>query len=256
MPPSDVVLITGATSGIGWETSLAFAAAGAQVIGTGRDQTRLMALAPRVAQTLTLDVTDADAVEIAAQAALDARGRVDVLVNNAGIGLFKDWAETTPADVRRVMEVNLLGAMAVTAALLPQMIERGSGVIVNVASVAGHRGYPKHTAYCASKHALIGYSRALRKDLDGTGVNVVVISPPAVSTPFFQNAGYLTFDDDHPGLVPMTPQEAARHIVEATRRRERQRVLGRRARILHTLDQVAPGLVDGLQRVQRWQRRR
>ena len=172
-----VVLITGATSGIGKACALAFGAEGAQVIGTGRDQARLMQLAESVDLALTLDVTDEASIRYGCQAALDRFGRIDILVNNAGIGLFRDWSETSESDFRRVLDVNLLGVMRMTRAILPSMIDQGSGIVVNVASVAGHRGYPRHTAYCASKHALVGYSRALRKDLQGTGVQIVEVCP-------------------------------------------------------------------------------
>lgn len=246
-----VVFITGATSGIGRELARAFASEGARVVGTGRDQARLAALAPEVEVALTLDVTDSRSVEVATRAALDRLGRVDVLVNNAGIGLFKPWEDTTIEDVQRILDVNLLGAVRMTRALLPGMVERADGAIVNVASVAGLRGYPEHTAYCASKHALVGWSRALRKDLRGSGVSVVTICPPAVNTPFFANAGFPDFRERHRGLSLMSPEAVAKAIVDATARGEWEVVLSARARALRVLDRVAPRLLDRLQDLKR-----
>lgn len=239
-----VVVITGATSGIGRSCALAYAREGATVVGTGRDQARLADLAPHVDLALTLDVTDAKSVEAATQAIIDRHGRVDVLVNNAGIGLFSPWQDTDVSAMQRVMDVNLYGVVRVTRALLPTMLAADRGAVVNIASVAGRRGYAKHTAYCASKHALMGWSEGLRCDLAGTGVDVVVVCPPAVRTPFFENAGYMTFDEDHPGLVPMTPDEVAEGTLDATEKRRRVEILSPRAKALYLASVVAPGLLD------------
>ena len=240
------MVVTGATSGIGRAAAARFARAGAKVVAAGRDQRRLAEVAAEVDCALTLDVTDPDSVAIFAAAVLDRHGGVDVLVNNAGVGLFKAWDETSDVDLRRVLEVDLFGQVAVANALLPSLIAR-KGVLVQVASVAGKRGYARHTAYCAAKHALVGWSEALRCDLRGTGCDVVVVCPPAVRMPFFENAGYHTFDEDHPGLVPMTADAVAADLVRATVARRRTVILSPRAKVLFGLSIVAPKLLDRLQ---------
>lgn len=242
-----VVVVTGATSGIGLEVARRFVAEGARVVGTGRDQARLADLQKEVDLALTLDVTREDSVATCAAAVLDRYGGVDVVVNNAGVGLFKPWQETPVAEIERVMDVNLYGAVRVAHAFLPSLIAR-KGVLVQVASVAGRRGYAKHTAYCASKHALIGFSESLRADLKGTGASVVVVCPPAVRTPFFENAGYMTFDEDHPGLQPMTAGQVADGLLEATRRRTRTAILSPRAKVLDALAFVAPAVLERIQK--------
>lgn len=242
-----VVLVTGATSGIGLWTARRFARAGATVVGTGRDQERLSTLQGEVDAALTLDVTDEASVATVAAAVMDRYGGVDVVVNNAGRGLFRPWAETPIPEIDKVMQVNFYGAVRVAHAFLPSLIQR-KGVLVQVASVAGRRGYAKHTAYCASKHALIGFSESLRYDLAGTGASVVVVCPPAVRTPFFENAGYLTFDEDHPNLTPMTPEEVADGILDATARRSRTAILSPRAKVLDALAFIAPTVLERLQK--------
>jgi hypothetical protein len=242
-----VVLVTGANSGIGAATARAFARAGARVVATGRDQARLGAIAPEVDCALTMDVTSDDSVDIASAAVLDRYGGVDVVVNNAGIGLFEPWDRTSDAQLRRVMEVDFFGAVRVAKAFLPALIER-RGVLTQVASVAGRRGYPRHTAYCAAKHALVGWSEALRQDVRGTGVSVVIACPPAVATPFFENAGYTTFTADHPRFTPMSAEGVAAELVRATLARDRQTLFTPRARALYALSVVAPGLLDRVRR--------
>jgi hypothetical protein len=237
-----VVVVTGATSGIGRETAIRFASAGARVVATGRNQQRLAEIAGRVDLALTLDVTDATSVAIAAAAVTDRYGAVDVVVNNAGIGMFAAWQDTDIAAITRVMDVNFYGAVRVAQAFLPSLIQN-KGVLLQVASVAGRRGYARHTAYCASKHALIGWSESLRNDLAGTGASVVIVCPPAVRTPFFENAGYLTFDEDHRGLVTMLPEAVADGIFDAAHRRPDRVILSARARVLDALHFASPRLL-------------
>lgn len=240
-------MVTGATSGIGLAVARRFVSAGATVVGTGRDQGRLAALQGQVDSVLTLDVCDDESVQIAHAALMDRYGGVDVVVNNAGVGLFKPQDQTPLSEIDRIMQVNFYGAVRVSQALLPSLLAR-KGVLVQIASVAGRRGYAKHTAYCASKHALIGYSASLYYDLKGTGCDVVVVCPPAVRTPFFENAGYLTFDEDHPKLTPMTAEAVAEGVFEATSRRSRMEILSPRAKLLDALSFVAPRVLERIQK--------
>jgi NADP-dependent 3-hydroxy acid dehydrogenase YdfG len=238
-----IVLVTGATSGIGRAVARTFTDAGARVIATGRDQGRLAEVAREVDLALTLDVTDAESIAIARASVLDRYGGVDVVVNNAGVGLFEPWDRTAEADLRRVMEIDFFGAVRVAEAFLPSLIER-RGVLVQIASVAGRRAYARHTAYCAAKHALLGWSDALRLDLAGTGCDVVNVLPPAVRTPFFAAAGWATFEADHAGLALLTPETVALTVRRAADERPREVVVGARAQAIQWAHRLAPGLLD------------
>ena len=244
-----VIVVSGATSGIGQAIALAFAAEGGTVVALGRDQGRLQDIGAHVDLALTCDVTRERQVEVAVDAVLARHGRIDVLVNNAGIGLFEDVLDTTIEQLEQVLAVNVVGVARLTRHALPAMVEAGTGVVVNIASVAGRRAYARHSAYCASKHALIGWSEALRLDLTGSGVDVTVVCPPAADTPFFVNAGYTTFAEDHEGLELMSAEEVALQTVDATHKRERSRTLGTRAKALYAASLLAPGGLDALRRL-------
>jgi NADP-dependent 3-hydroxy acid dehydrogenase YdfG len=185
-----IILITGATSGIGRAAALHFAAAGHLVIATGRNRealARLQAEDPGARLITTrLDVTDPSSIEEArAHIATLIEGRaVDVLINNAGYGLSAPITEVDPADLRRQFETNVFGLVAVTRAFVPAMQAKGAGTVINVSSVAGQVSFPFFGPYTGSKHAVEAISDALRVELRPFGVRVVVIEPGPIDTGF------------------------------------------------------------------------
>lgn len=184
------ILITGASAGIGRETALAFAAAGHHVIAAARRLPALEALrAAAPAGTITPLVLDLDAPDSIAGAAREleriTHGRgLDALVNNAGFATAGALAELSDRDLRAQFETNVFGLMALTRAVLPPMLERGAGRIVNVSSVSGRIPAPVLGAYHASKYALEALSDALRMELAPFGVQVVVVEPGTIRTEF------------------------------------------------------------------------
>ena len=186
-----IVLITGASSGIGKAAALAFAKRGASVLLVARRLSLLESLSDTIrgnggeARAIYCDVSDKDAVYQMACDVRDAEGYPDVVVNNAGYALFDTVLDTNVSDIESQMNVNYMGMVRVTKEFLPGMVRRGSGHVVNVASVAASFGLPHAAPYCASKFAMLGFSEGLRHELSGTGVGVTVVSPITVRTEFF-----------------------------------------------------------------------
>ena len=186
------VLITGASQGIGEAIALAFAAdygRRARIALVARSEAKLEAVAERCRQRgaaatpFVCDVTDEQAVGQMAEAVVEQMGVPDVLVNNAGHFEPGTLLETSAEMFRRQLEVNVTSAFLVTRAFLPAMLERGSGRVLMMGSVASVRGYPSGVAYGASKHALLGLARSLREETKGTGVGVTTLLPGATLTP-------------------------------------------------------------------------
>jgi short-subunit dehydrogenase len=237
------VLITGASSGIGEATALAFARRGAQLALCARELDRLKAVATRCreagAEEVVVRMADvgrpAEARGFVATA-LSRFDRVDVLVNNAGAtwrGRFQDMNDEA---LRELVDTNLMAAMLTTQEVLPAMLEANAGVIITVASVLGFRSMPYSTVYSATKHALVGFSHALRGELSGTGVKVSVVYPGTPDTELFtgQPSG---------GVVSHPPSWVARAIVR-TAKRPRRDVIILPYRLAHLAEPVLGGLLD------------
>lgn len=218
------VLVTGASSGIGEACARAFAAAGARVLVCARRGDRLAALAEELRAAhgvevhhFTLDVRSRDAVE-EAFAALPESWRVpDVLVNNAGLsrglvplheGLRDDWEE--------MIDTNVKGLLWISRLLLPAMVARGSGKVVNIGSIAGREVYPNGAVYCASKHAVAAITEGMRIDLNGTGVSVSTVDPGLVDTEFSRvrfHGDQARADATYVGMTPLTGADVAETVL-------------------------------------------
>ena len=216
--------ITGASSGIGEALAKAFVAAGGNAILSGRNIAELERVAeesgaPQRCLVLPFEAMDFAALPTKLESALAFRGGIDVLVNNAGISQRSLAVDTIFPVYERIVGVDLLAPIALTQALLPHMLKQGSGQLVMISSVAGKAGVPLRTAYCAAKHGLIGYSDALRTEIAGQGVKVLVVAPGSVRTNVSRNA--LSADGSTRGTSDaaieggIDPQEVARQIWEA-----------------------------------------
>ena len=185
-----VVLVTGAGSGIGEATALRFGAEGAAVAAADVSGPSAEATARRIreaggrAAALTADVSSAADCQRLVAETIAALGPLDILVNNAGIGAVGTVLDTDEATFERVLDVNVKGTFLLSKAVLPGMIARKAGVIVNTASIAGVRGIPERAAYTTSKHAIVGLTRAMALDHVKDGIRVNCVCPGTVDTPW------------------------------------------------------------------------
>ena len=220
---NSVVLVTGASSGIGAATARAAARAGARVVLAARREDRIRQLAADLGDALAVgcDVTDAGQVADAVRAATDKFGRLDVLVNNAGQGLTASIEETNPADFRAILDLNLTGPLITMQAVLPVMRAQGGGAIVNVSSGTVFSVLPLSGAYAASKQGLAMLSATARLELAGTGIVVSTFYPFVTSTEFIDSikagkeAATQMMSDG--GLKAQPPELAADAIIDLIR---------------------------------------
>jgi short-subunit dehydrogenase len=219
-----VVWITGASSGVGAALAREWARRGARVILSARNRERLEAVradceAPDRHLVLPLDLADTGALPDAVRRALDACGRIDVMVHNGGISQRSRAEETDLAVDRRVMKIDYFGTVALTKALLPAMLERGSGRFVVVSSLVGKIGTPMRSGYSAAKHALHGFFESLRAEVHDRGVRVTMVCPGFIKTEVSIHA--LTADGSEQGSMDraqdrgMSPEVCARRVVRA-----------------------------------------
>ncbi len=199
---SQVVLITGCSSGIGRDLAGHLTAAGYSVVATARRPETLGDVP--AALRLPLDVQRPDTVEAAVNETIKIFGRIDVLVNNAGFGEIGALEEMTDQRLQNLFDVNVFGAMRVTRAVLPHMRRQASGRIINVSSLAGRMAFPFMGAYCASKFALEALSDALRGEVAPFGIQVVLIEPGAIRTAFDRTAR-ASFDPEANPDSPYAP---------------------------------------------------
>jgi short-subunit dehydrogenase len=216
------VWITGASSGIGAGLATGFARAGARLVLSGRREAALAEVAGRCqgdALLLPFEATDLDALPGIVDTAQAATGGIDILVNNAGISQRSLALDTDFEVYRRVMEVDFFSPLRLSQLVLPSMVARGSGALVNIASVAGKVGSPLRTGYCAAKHAMVGWSDALRAEIAQYGVSVFVVTPGFVATGIADNAltgdgSVKGHDASDPVNAGITPDEAATIIID------------------------------------------
>ena len=190
-----VAVVTGASRGIGEATALTLAQAGADAIVTARNGDELVALAERLermevaALPVAADLTREEDVERLRDAALARFGRVDILVNNAGVGKYGPLASLSAADYDWMMNTNMRSSFLCTSAFLSEMLARRQGWVVFVSSVAGLKGLPNESVYCATKFAQIGFAQALDYETREQGVKVSVVAPGGVGTHFAFGTG-------------------------------------------------------------------
>lgn len=248
-----VVIITGGSSGIGKALAKVFGKAGAKVLITGRDKATLEAAALELsAEGVSIRIYQADVAleednKLMVKEALHIFGRIDVLINNAGISMRALFEEVDMEVIKKVMDINFYGVLYATKYCLPEII-KNHGSVVGISSIAGYRGLPGRTGYSASKFALNGFLEVLRTEMLKKGVHVLTACPGFTSSNIRKRS--LTKDGSSQGESPrneqkmMTSEECANHIFRATIKRQKILILTRQGRLTIFLNKWFPGWMD------------
>lgn len=253
LPPKTVV-ITGASAGVGRAVALRFAAERANVGLIARDQDALQSLAGEIGSLgascafAALDVSNAGAVEDAAARFENELGPIDIWVNDAMVTVFSPVHEITPDEFREVTQVTYLGVVHGCMAALKFLRPRKRGLIVNIGSALAYRGIPLQSAYCGAKHAIRGFTSALRTELrhDKTGIDVSIVELPAVNTPQFDWARTHMGTQPKPMGTVYQPEVAAEAVFRASQRRPREYWVGFSTLMTIVGNMIAPGFLDGI----------
>jgi short-subunit dehydrogenase len=246
------ILITGAASGIGLALAKELARAGALLALTSRSEERLtrafkeiVTEFPRVQTPITMicDVTNDESVAQVIESCAKLLGDIDILINNAGIGVYGVAERTSMEEHRSVMEVNFYGAAYCTLLVLPYMKKKGKGLIVNIASLAAIHGVPYLSAYSASKAALVAFSQSLRSELPKEHISIMIVYPGYTQTDFFKNER-LVGGARRPSGRYAPAERVAKSIVEAIELDRQDVVLTVEGKMLRISEKLMPKLVD------------
>ncbi|HEX8869254.1 MAG TPA: SDR family oxidoreductase [Lentzea sp.] len=243
-----VVLVTGASKGIGRAVAKAFAQDGAKLVLAARSEEGLKRVAEEVnteVLTVPTDVTDPEQVKALVEAATRRFGRIDVLVNNAGIGKVGPVESDTFADdLKRTQQASLFGMINVTQEVLPIMHEQHQGAIVNMSSVMGRKAFARFGSYAIVMHGVSAFSDSLRQELAGSGIAVSVIHPALTATDLLKDAAEAEMPPPFRHMRPLTADEVGLAVVKAVRKGTKRVVLPRRANNLLLGEALSPALGD------------
>ena len=248
-----VVIVTGASSGIGEATAREFGREGAIVVLAARRMEKLQTLAQEIASTGTetlvvqADLSKLGDIQNLVLQTLEKFGRIDILFNNAGFGRL-DWLEKLHPvkDIQAQMDVNVMGVIQTTRQVLTVMMKKRSGSIINMCSMAGLVATPTYSIYAATKHAVHGFSEALRREVNPWGIDVSLIYPGGVVTEFNQHAGInrKTKKATTPKFMLLTAEQVAEAVVKLVRRPRRMLVIPWQWNVTVFLNKFIPGFVD------------
>lgn len=249
-----VIIVTGASSGIGEAAARGFGHEGAKVVLAARRLDKLQSLAQEIngmgtgVETLIVqaDLSKLEDIQSLVAQALERFGRIDVLVNNAGFGRL-DWLENLDPvkDIQAQIDVNVMGVIQTTRQVLPIMIKQRSGSIINMCSMAGLVGTPTYTIYAASKHAVHGFSEALRREVKPWGIDVSLIYPGGVVTEFTRHAGIKRRTKAAtPKFMLLTAEQAGKAVVKLVRRPRRMWIMPWLWSVTVFMNNFIPSFVD------------
>ncbi len=247
-----VAIVTGASSGIGEATALQLGREGAKVVLAARRVDKLQSLAQEInalgAETLVVqaDLSKLDDILSLVSQTIEKFGRIDILVNNAGFGRL-DWLEKLDPvkDIQAQMDVNVMGVIQTTRQVLPVMMKQRSGSIINMCSMAGLVATPTYSIYAATKHAVHGFSEALRREVKPWGIDVSLVYPGGVTTEFNQHAGInRKTSASTPKFMLLTAEQVAEAVVKLVRRPRRMLIIPWLWSVTVFMNKFIPGFVD------------
>lgn len=246
-----VVIITGASSGIGRATALAFARAGAITILASRSPENLQKVADEIRNfnpnvlVVPTDVSLQDSVHNMVENVMKEYGRVDILFNNAGsanVGPINH--EKFVEDTKQMMEVDFFGTVYCTKEVLPIMKEQGSGHIINMSSVVGRKAFPHFGGYSASMHAISGFTDALRQELYGSGINVSIIHPALTQTPLLEHVKPEDMPSPFKRFTPVSVEFVAEAVLNGVEKNQARIIVPFQPKMLLLADAISPRLGD------------
>ena len=249
-----VVVLMGASSGIGRETAVRFARKGAKVVASARGEEGLDSLVQEIrdeggeAIAVPADTSEFEQVKAVADRAVQEYGRLDTWVHLAAVGLFATFEQTTPEEFARVIDVNLMGQVYGAMAALPHIKREGRGALIHISSVEAKRSFPFHSAYGASKHGIDGFLEALRVELrhEGWPIGVTQVMPATINTPFFDK-GRTKLGVKPVGVPPIyEPETVANMILYAAENPARDLVSGGAAQALILNQRLSPRILDAI----------
>jgi short-subunit dehydrogenase len=246
------VIITGTSSGIGWHLALQLAEFGCQMVVCARREDRLNELASLIEPlggtcvVVVGDVCESATRGLLLAAAEEHFGGVDILINNAGIGAMGRFDEANPERLRQIFEVNFFAMAELIRESLPLLKVGADPLIVNMNSVLGHRATPLKSEYCASKFAVHGLSDAIRAELAGDGVDLLLVSPSTTDSDFFDSAIEDETGKDWKKGGAMSPETVAAKTIRAMQKRRHEIILTFGGRIIVWLDRIIPGIANRL----------
>ncbi|MGG1635409.1 oxidoreductase [Paenibacillus sp. FSL A5-0031] len=244
-----VIFISGASSGIGALMAKMLAERGAIPVLTGRNISKLKEISAAIkgkSSFYQMDVTDNEQVKRTVEAVIAEYGKIDVLLNNAGYGKFENFMSMNVESFEQMMDTNYLGIVRCTKAVVPHMVKQGSGHIVNIASLAGKIGTAKSTSYTATKHAVLGFTNALRMELREQGIQVSAVNPGPIDTPFFSLADPSGSYVKNVNWFMMKPEYVVKKIIRLIERRKAELDLPKTAAFGIKLYQLLPRTIDRL----------
>lgn len=248
-----IIVITGASSGIGKQIAIDVAKRGAIPVLLARSTEKLIEASTYIKEALgmdcyyyTVDVSSYNDVNYTFEKINKEVGSPDVLINNAGFAIFDTFLEANFHEMKEMFDVNVIGLIACTKAVLPTMVANNKGHIINIASQAGKISTPKSSAYSATKHAVLGLTNSLRMELHDTNIHVSAVNPGPIQTPFFERADKSGSYTKNVEKMMLSTEYVSKKIVELIEKPKREVNLPRWMNVASTAYQVFPSLVERL----------